>query len=115
MDCDHSSGLGLVKDANKIMISEEEMKAINKGNVRYAKRFWNGVNVESFKMDKLEYGPFNRGYDVFGDGTILLLDAKGHTEGNIVVMVKNNNKFILLTGDCGYANGLKIWHIKKNV
>ena len=103
MDCDHSSGLGLVKDANKIMISEEEMKAINKGNVGYTKRFWNGVNVESFKMDKLEYGPFNRGYDVFGDGTILLLDAKGHTEGNIVVMVKNNNKFILLTGDCGYA------------
>lgn len=103
MDCDHSSGLGLVKDAKKIMISEEEMKAINKGNIRYGKRFWNGVNLESFKMEKLEYGPFNRGYDVFQDGTILLLDTKGHTEGNIVVMVKNNCKFILLTGDCGYA------------
>ena len=73
MDCDHASGLELVKDAKRIMISKEE------------------------------YGPFNRGYDVFGDGTVVLIDTKGHTEGNVVVMVKNNNKFILITGDCGYA------------
>lgn len=103
MDCDHASGLELVKDAKKIMISEEEFKAINKGNVRYAKRFWSGINIESFKMEESEYGPFNRAYDVYGDGTVVLIDAKGHTKGNIVVMVKNNNKFALITGDCGYA------------
>lgn len=103
MDCDHASGLELVKDAKKIMISEEELKAINSSNIRYANRFWNEVKIESFKMNKAQIGPFNRAYDVFGDNTILLIDAKGHTKGNFVVMVKNNDKFILLTGDCGYA------------
>lgn len=104
MDCDHASGLELVKDAKKIMISKEELEAIKKGNIRYAKRFWRGVNIESFTMKKSEYGPFKKAYDVFGDGTVLLVDTKGHTKGNIVVMVKNNDKFVLITGDCGYAD-----------
>ena len=42
-------------------------------------------------------------YRRFYNGTVVLIDTKGHTEGNVVVMVKNNNKFILITGDCGYA------------
>ena len=102
MDCDHASGIRLVKDAKKIMISEEEFKSVKKGNIRYKNRFWEDVNVEYFKMKASEYGPFKRAYDVFGDGSVLMVDAKGHTEGNIIVMVKNHGKFILLTGDCGY-------------
>lgn len=103
MDCDHASGLELVKDAKKIMVSKEELDATKKGDIRYAKRFWTGINIEDFTTKESEYGPFKKAYDVFGDGTVLLVDAKGHTKGNIVVMVKNNDKFILITGDCGYA------------
>lgn len=102
MDCDHASGIRLVKDAKKIMISEEEFQAVKKGNIRYGSRFWKDVNLEYFKMKDSEYGPFKRAYDVFGDGSVLIIDAKGHTEGNIIIMVKNHGKFILLTGDCGY-------------
>lgn len=102
MDCDHASGIKLVKNAKKIMISEEELSTIRKGNIRYGNRFWKDINIESFQMKDSEYGPFKRAYDVFGDEKVLLIDAKGHTMGNIVVMVKNNNEFVLLTGDCGY-------------
>ena len=102
MDCDHASGIGLVKDAKRIMISEEEFNSVKKGNIRYGKRFWKDVNIEYFQMKDSEYGPFKRAYDVFGDGSVLMIDAKGHTEGNIIVMIRNNGKFILLTGDCGY-------------
>lgn len=37
MDCDHASGIGLVKDAEKIMVSEEEFNSVKKGNIRYGK------------------------------------------------------------------------------
>lgn len=103
MDSDHASGLGLVKNAKRIMISKDELDAIDKGDIRYYKKTWKDINIESFNMNESQYGPFNKAYDVLGDGTVLLVDAKGHTKGNFVVMVKNNNKFILLTGDCGYA------------
>lgn len=103
MDVDHISGVKLVKDAKNILISEEEFNAIEKGNIRYAKRLWKGINIKYFKMNNSEYGPFKRAFDVFGDGTVLMIDANGHTEGNIVAMIKNNNKFVLLTGDCGYG------------
>lgn len=102
MDCDHASGIRLVKDAKRIMISEEEFKSIKKGDIRYKNRFWKDVNMEYFQMEESEYGPYKRAYDVFGDGSVLMVDAKGHTEGNLIVMIKNHGKFILLAGDCGY-------------
>lgn len=103
MDVDHVSGVELVKDAKNILISEEEFVAAQKFNIRYNKKLWKDVNIKSFKMKDSKYGPFNRAFDVFNDGTVLMIDAKGHTDGNIVGMINNNEKFILLTGDCGYA------------
>ena len=35
MDCDRVSGIRLVKDAKKIMISEEEFKSVKKGDIRF--------------------------------------------------------------------------------
>ena len=102
MDCDHASGIRLVKDAKRIMISEDEFKSIKKGDIRYKNRFWKDVNMEYFQMEDSEYGPHKKTYDVFEDGSVLMVDAKGHTEGNLIVMIKNHGRFILLTGDCGY-------------
>lgn len=103
MDVDHVSGVELVKDAKKILISEEEFNAVTKGNIRYSKRLWEKVNIQYFKMKDSKYGPFKRAFDVFGDDTVVLIDANGHTKGNFITMVKNNDKFILLTADCRYA------------
>lgn len=103
MDVDHVSGVELVKDAKKILISDEEFDAIKKSNIRYNNKLWENVNIIPFKMCKSQYGPFNRAFDVFEDGTVLMLDAHGHTEGNIIARIENNEKFVLLTADCGYA------------
>lgn len=103
MDVDHVSGVELVKDAKKILISEEEFKSVIKGNIRYSRRLWKDVDIQPFSMNDSKYGPFNRAFDVFGDGTILMIDANGHTEGNFITMIKNNDKFVLLTADCGYS------------
>lgn len=103
LDVDHASGLELVKDAKHIMTSKEELEAGQKGDIRYSNRLWSHVNLEAFEMEDSSYGPFGRSYDVFGDGTILLIDVAGHTKGTSLVMVQNQGKFVLLTGDTGYA------------
>lgn len=103
LDVDHASGLELVKAAKHIMTSREELEAGQKGELRYAKRLWDCVNLEPFDMKASSYGPFGRSYDVFGDESVLLIDVAGHTKGTSLVMVQNKGQFVLLTGDTGYA------------
>lgn len=56
-----------------IVASEAELNAIDKGDLRYAKQLWDGVDIQPFQMKPSEYGQFNIAYDVFGDGTVLMV------------------------------------------
>lgn len=103
MDVDHVSGIEMVKNAKNILTSKEELNAANKGALRYSKRLWENVEIKGFEMKESEYGPYNRAFDIFGDGKVLIVDASGHTDGNSVALIRDNEKFVLLTGDCGYA------------
>ena len=103
MDVDHISGLTLVKDAKQIFATKAELDAVNKGEIRYSKRLYEGVDIKPFEMTPSEHGPFKRSYDVFGDGTVLMVDVAGHSKGTAATLIQNNGKFVLLTADCGYA------------
>ena len=103
MDVDHISGVSLIKDAKRILVSKEELKAANSGEIRYSKRLFKDINIETFEMKESKYGPFNRSYDVFGDESVLMVDIAGHSKGTVATLIQNNGKFVLLTADCGYA------------
>jgi glyoxylase-like metal-dependent hydrolase (beta-lactamase superfamily II) len=50
------------------------------------------------------YGPFNGHVDLFGDGSIILLPAPGHTPGHMAVLVNLPGGSFLLTGDCAWID-----------
>jgi glyoxylase-like metal-dependent hydrolase (beta-lactamase superfamily II) len=102
LDGDHIAGLKGVADAKTILTNEEELKNVGR-NPRYNAKMWEGVNLQGVRLSKSKYGPFKRSYDVFGDGSVLLVWLPGHSEGMTGVLVQNNSRFVLLTGDCGYA------------
>ena len=101
---DHVSGVKLVADAKKILVSDVEMQMAN-GPMKqsYEASMWKGVNIETFPLEDTGYGPHGKSYDLFGDGSVLLVSVAGHTPGLCAVQINNNGKFVLLTGDCGYA------------
>lgn len=103
LDVDHASGLRLVKDAKHVMTSEEEYKSGQSKQVRYYSGLWEGVNLEAFKLSDSKYGPFLKSFDVFGDERVIMIFTPGHSQGSCVMLVQNNGKFVLLTGDTGYA------------
>jgi len=46
-------------------------------------------------------GTFERGVDLFGDGSLYLIDAPGHLDGHLVALGRiAPNTFVLLAGDC---------------
>lgn len=103
MDVDHVSGVQLVKDAKHILTTREELQAAMKDKIRYVKKLWKDVNIQSFEMKSSSYGPFGKSYDVFGDESVLMVSVAGHSKGSSATLIQNNGKFVLLTADCGYA------------
>lgn len=112
LDCDHANGLIQVKGAKRILVAADELSPKNtkKGLVeciRYRKRWWDGMNLEAFDWNGPE-GPVGKSFDLFGDGSVVMVNIPGHSAGLCAVKVKNSDgKFVLLFSDGGYAG--KSW------
>lgn len=111
LDCDHANGLKAVAGAKKILVSRSEMEFAQKKSitniVRYQRQWWDGVNLMLFDWNNSD-GPFQRSFDLFEDGSVVLVNIPGHSDGLCAVKIKNpEGKFVLLFSDGGYAT--KSW------
>lgn len=104
LDCDHASGVRQVREAKRILVSEDEMACAKKDKVRYTASMWKGVPLKGFVFEKTGIGPAGKSYDLFGDGVIQLVNIPGHSDGMFAVQITNNlGKYVLLYSDGGYA------------
>lgn len=75
--------------------------------IRFQKRWWEGVSLCTFEFNGTE-GPVGKSYDVLGDGSLVMVNIPGHSEGLCALKVKNQEgKYALLFADGGYAT--KSW------
>lgn len=107
LDCDHANGLKLVSGAKRILVSREEMEFSKNGSltnrVRYQSKWWEGVDMTLFDWSGTE-GPFHKSYDLFGDGSVVMINIPGHSDGQCAVRITGEDgHFVLLVGDGGYA------------
>ncbi|MEA4911000.1 MAG: N-acyl homoserine lactonase family protein [Oscillospiraceae bacterium] len=104
MDFDHTSGIPLVNGAKRFFAAREELSDANRYFFRYVKSCWRGVNVESFDYGNSGVGPVGSSYDVFGDGSVLLVNTPGHSHGHFSVKVTSaDGKYVILAGDGVYT------------
>ena len=111
LDCDHANGLKLVADAKRILTAQDEIKFAKKKSVvnkiRYNSRWWEGTKIEGFEWNGQE-GPVGKSYDVFGDGSLVMVNIPGHCDGLCALKITNQEeKYVLLFSDGGYAK--KSW------
>ncbi|CAK1222972.1 Glyoxylase or a related metal-dependent hydrolase [Fructobacillus fructosus] len=105
LHCDHASGMPLIKDAKKILVSDKEWRVANKLPLVYLPHEWKGVKVETYQFEKTGNGPFDCFYDVFGDGSVLQIWAPGHSSGMAATLVKGTDgRYIVLAADTGYSH-----------
>ena len=104
---DHVSGIKLVRDAKKILVSDLEWKETKDRAIRYVPNMWEGTNLDLFSFTQTGIGPEGLSFDLFNDGTVVFVSTPGHTMGLVSTIIKNNNRFVLLTSDVGYAK--KSW------
>lgn len=111
LDCDHVNGLGLVKDAKHIFVSNDELtgsrKKKCKNKIRYQSKWWENCDLQGFDWNDNE-GPFGKAFDLFGDGSVKMIAIPGHSDGLCALKIKNDEgKYVLLFSDGGYAT--KSW------
>lgn len=111
LDCDHANGLPLIKDAKHILVSNDEINMLKKQSpiikIRFQDKWWRNTKIEGFNYNDVE-GPFGKAYDLFGDGSIKMINIPGHSDGLCAVKIKNSDgKYVLLFSDGGY--GEKSW------
>ena len=111
LDCDHANGLKLVAGAKQILVANDEIKYATNGSlmnkVRYNPAWWEGTKMAGFDWNGTE-GPAGKSYDVFGDGSMVMVNIPGHCDGLCALKIKNSEgKFVLLFADGGYAR--KSW------
>lgn len=105
MDSDHIGGLKDVKEAKQIYCSAPEWKDVKRCIYapRYPKALYEGVDIKTFTYAPSPFGPRKSAYDVFGDGTLILVSTPGHTHGEFTALVNGEKGFLAIIGDTGYA------------
>ena len=108
LDCDHANGLRAVKDAKHIIVAQEELDCARKnGFIRYKKKWWEGVDLQTIEWNGTE-GPAQKSFDLFGDGSVKMINIPGHCDGLCAVKItREDGKYVLLFSDGGYAT--KSW------
>ena len=103
MDFDHTSGLRLVQGAKRIMAAQEEIADSEKYFFRYVKPNWKFAKIEPFSYETTGIGPVGKSYDVFGDGSVVLVNTPGHTHGLFSAVISNGEQYVVLAGDSIYT------------
>ena len=108
LDCDHANGLRAVKDAKHILVAAEELECARKnGFIRYKKKWWEDVDMQTIEWNGTE-GPAGKSFDLFGNGSIKMINIPGHCDGLCAVKItRKDGKYVLLFSDGGYAT--KSW------
>lgn len=105
LDCDHVSGLSQLAGAKNIICAKSEKAFAYRHLVRYTPSMWKNTGIKGFRFKKTGIGPVGKSYDLFKDGSVLLVNIPGHSAGLFAVLVKNDEgKFVLLYSDGGYAS-----------
>ena len=100
MHLDHAGNLEMFPNAT-VVVQKDEMKT-----AWWPEKYQRGVFVLADYDDARDfnYMELTGDFDLFGDGSVVVLDTKGHTQGHQSLMVKlKNTGTLLLAGDAVYT------------
>jgi glyoxylase-like metal-dependent hydrolase (beta-lactamase superfamily II) len=102
---DHVSGLPDFPEV-PVWVTPQERDFITKADRFQFCRLFNGIRYEEYGFEGGPYLGFPRSHDVYGDGSIVIVPAPGHTPGSVIT-------FVTLHGGTRYAFvGDLVWQLE---
>ncbi|NYI72595.1 glyoxylase-like metal-dependent hydrolase (beta-lactamase superfamily II) [Naumannella cuiyingiana] len=111
---DHVSGLLDLPGLPAVMHADEIAWAAEgeRAPVGGVRRGLAGRELLEFSLDGPPILTFDRSHDLFGDGTVRLVDLAGHTPGSVGVLLATDGGPVLLVGDTAW-HGLQIDELRQ--
>ena len=105
LDPDHVSGLRSVSRAKRIVIPEDEAywSVRTKYRIRQPEHLWDIEGAERVFFRGHLLGPMHKAIDITGDGSIMMVNLPGHTDGLCGVIVRDGDKYVLLASDAAVS------------
>ena len=103
---DHVGGIDAFTHAKVIVHRREWEQATGlSGRVLgYLPQRWPaGLEPTVIDFDGRAVGPFRASYDLAGDGRLLLVPTPGHTAGHVALLVRDDERSLLLAGDLAHT------------
>jgi N-acyl homoserine lactone hydrolase len=100
---DHVSGLDDMRDA-PVWLTGAELDFIHSGDpATQLARSFGELNWHVYEFPNGPYLGFDKSYDIFGDGAVVLVPAPGHTPGSVIAFVNTpDGKRYALIGDIAW-------------
>jgi len=96
---DHVSGLSDFPDV-PVWVTPQEREFIRKGGSGQFGKPFTGIRYEEYGFEGDPYLGFPESHDVYGDGSIIVVPAPGHTPGSVIIFVTlYNGARYALVGD----------------
>ena len=105
-DADHVAGLRSVSGAKSILVPEDEAywSVRTKYRIRQIRELWETVDYKRLFYRGFQLGPANKGIDISGDGSIMMVSLPGHTDGQAGVLLKEGGRYVLIAGDAALSS-----------
>lgn len=81
------------------------IRKLDNSGVIQPEQLWNTEGVERVFFRGHLLGPMNKAIDVTGDGSIMMVNLPGHTDGLCGVNVRNGGRYALLVSDAAVSTG----------
>lgn len=104
----HSDHIGGVVDFERatVHVNDRELDATARGlRGGYTPEVRSLPRLSSYALDPVPALGFPFSRDLFGDGTVLALDGRGHTAGSVVIAIKLQDGWLLHAGDAAQYVG----------
>lgn len=107
---DHVSGLVDLPNV-PVFVPQAELDFINSGDP--ASALAREIGTKNYKVYEFEGGPylgFDKSHDVFGDGSVVLVPAPGHTPGSIFAFITTSSgqRYVLIGDTAWQAEGVDL-------
>jgi len=87
---DHESGLPDFPGV-PVWVTPQEREFIRKGSLTQFTQLFTGLHYEEYGFEGGPYLGFPSSHDVYGDGSIVVVPAPGHTPGSVITFVTLHN------------------------
>jgi glyoxylase-like metal-dependent hydrolase (beta-lactamase superfamily II) len=108
MHVDHAGGVATIPVSVPVYVGEGELQEFEHWNADlrgyHRKDIETGHHFLTVPWQEKPLLGFDRSWDVFEDGSVVVIEAPGHTPGSLMVLVNLETRPLLITGDVVYTH-----------